>query len=162
MEYLTSKTVAVLSRPFSVPGFDERLPAGEYQIETELFSHPDHQNPSSWKSSVLIKLHPRKSRLGLARSQTISLADLEHARARDKLAGVALSDFFLDEMMADPMVRLVMQSDGVSEAHLRNLYSGLQASQPNSDALEPSLRTGATKKYSSIQDAENEEMPARP
>ena len=123
MEDLTSKTIAVFSRPFSVPGFAETLPAGEYEIETDLISPPDHQDPEAWKASVLLKLHPRISHPGLARTLTVSLADLDHARARDKLTGKALTDFFLEEMLADPMIRLVMQADGVSEAHLRHLYS---------------------------------------
>lgn len=123
MDNLTSKTVAVFSRPFTVPGFTESLPAGEYEIETELASPPNHLDPEAWKASVLVKLHPRASHPGLARTLTVSLADLDRARARDKLTGRALSDFFLEEMLADPMVRLVMQADGVSEAQLRNLYS---------------------------------------
>ena len=123
MEDLTSKTVAVFARPFTVPGFAETLPAGEYEIETELVSPPDQKDPEAWKASVLVKLHPRTSHPGLARTLTVSLADLDHARARDKLTGKALSDFFLEEMLADPMVRLVMKADGVSEAHLRHLYS---------------------------------------
>jgi len=53
----------------------------------------------------------------------VSLADLDHARARDKRTGHTLTDFFLEEMLADPMIRLVMQADGVSEAHLRHLYT---------------------------------------
>ena len=124
MEDLTSKTVAVFSRPFTVPGFAETLPAGEYEIETELASPSNQQDPAAWKASVLVTLHPRISHPGLARTLTISLADLDHARARDKLTGRALSDFFLDEMLSDPMIRLVMKADGVSEEHLRSLYSG--------------------------------------
>ncbi|MDF9304917.1 hypothetical protein P5P81_21505 [Tritonibacter mobilis] len=123
MEDLTSKTIAVFSRPFTVPGFAETLPAGEYEIETELASPPDQVDPEAWKASVLVKLHPRTSHPGLERILTVSLADLDHARARDKLTGRALTDFFLEEMLADPMVRLVMEADGVSEAHLRHLYS---------------------------------------
>jgi len=94
MENLTTKTVAVFARPFTVPGFAETLPAGEYEIETELVSPPDQQHPEAWKASVLVKLHPRISHPGLARTLTVSLADLDHVRARDKLTGAALSDFF--------------------------------------------------------------------
>ena len=100
MDELTSKTVAVFSLPFTVPGFDETLPAGEYEIETELVSPPEQQDPAAWKASVMVKLHPRTSHLGLARTLTVSLSDLDHARARDKLTGRVLSDFFLEEMLA--------------------------------------------------------------
>jgi hypothetical protein len=124
MENLTSKTVAVFSHPFTVPGFDETLPAGEYEIETELIPPPDQPDAAAWKASVLVRLHARASHPGLARTLTVSLVDLDHARARDKLTDRALSDFFLEEMLADPMIRLVMKADGVSEAHLRHLYTG--------------------------------------
>lgn len=162
MDNLTSKTVAVLSRPFTVPGFAETLPAGEYEIETELVSPPDQQDPEAWKASVLLKLHPRISHPGLARTLTVSLADLDHARARDKLTGRALSDFFLEEMLADPMVRLVMEADGVSEAHLRHLYSA--RSTPDSDLTEsaPTTTTKGTRDDASIRAAEIEGMPSQP
>ena len=101
MEDLTSKSIAVFARPFTVPGFGETLPAGEYDIETELVSPPDQKDPEAWKASVVVKLHPRVSHPGLTRTLTVSLADLDHVRARDKLTGKALSDFFLEEMLAD-------------------------------------------------------------
>lgn len=162
MEDLTSKTIAVFSRPFTVPGFAETLPAGEYEIETELVSPPDRQDPAAWKASVLVKLHPRISHPGLVRTLTVSLADLDQARARDKLTGNALSDYFLEEMLADPMVQLVMKADGVSEAHLRHLYAGPRTSDPNLAA--PSSKTTArgARDDESIRTAENEGMPARP
>lgn len=162
MEDLTSKTVAVFSRPFTVPGFDETLPAGEYEIETEVASPPDQQDPTAWKASVLVKLHSRTSHPGLERTLTLSLADLDQARARDKLTGKALSDFFHEEMLSDPMVQLVMKADGVSEAHLRHLYSGSGTSDLNRAA--PSSKTTArgARDDESIQTAENEGMPARP
>lgn len=162
MEDLTSNTIAVFSRPFTVPGFAETLPAGEYEIETELVSPPDQQDPEAWKASVLVKLHPRISHPGLARTLTLSLADLDHARARDKLTGRAFSDFFLEGMLADPMVRLVMKADGVSEAHLRHLYSGRQTFQSDRDILEPKTESQRIRDNTSIQAAENEGMPSRP
>ncbi|MFD2741634.1 hypothetical protein ACFSUD_18900 [Sulfitobacter aestuarii] len=131
MENLTSKTIAVFARPFTVPGLSEMLPAGEYEIETELVSPPDQQDSEAWKASVLMKLHPQISHPGLARTLTVSLADLDLARARDKLTGRALSDFFLEGMLADPMICLVMEADGVSAAHLRHLYSGSGIPRPH-------------------------------
>ena len=162
MEDLTSKTIAVFSRPFTVPGFAETLPAGEYEIETELVSPPDQRDPEAWKASVLVKLHPRVSHPGLARTLTVSLADLDHARARDKLTGKALSDFFLEEMLADPMVRLVMKADGVSEAHLRHLYSGRGTPQSDTTLQDTKPAHQRARENASIQAAENEGMPPRP
>lgn len=162
MEDLTSKTVAVFSRPFTVPGFAEMLPAGEYEIETELTSPPDQQDPVAWKASVLVKLHSRKSHPGLARTLTVSLADLDQARARDKLTGRELSDVFLEEMLADPMVQLVMKADGVSEAHLRHLYSGSGTSEPTLAAPPSKTTARGARDEESIRNAENEGMPSRP
>ncbi len=124
-----TKSVVVFDRPFKMPGFDETLPAGEYDIETELASPPDHRDPEAWKSSVMIQLLPRASHPGMTRSLLVSLVDFDNARARDKLTGKQLSDVFLEEMLADPMVQLVMRADGVSEAHLRHLYSGSKCSE---------------------------------
>ena len=162
MEDLTSKTVAVFARPFTVQGFAETLPAGEYEIETELVTPPDQQDPAAWKASVLVKLHPRTSHPGLARTLTVSLTDLDYARAKDKLTGRALSDFFLEEMLADPMVRLVMEADGVSVAHLRHLYSGLRTPQSDRDVLDPKPAHQGARENVSIRVAENKGMPLRP
>jgi len=162
MEDLTSKTFAVFARPFTVPGFNETLPAGEYEIETELVSPPDRKDPAAWKASVLVKLHPRISHPRLSRTLTVSLADLDNVRAKDKLTGKPLSDFFLEEMLADPMVRLVMEADGVSEEHLRHLYSGPRTAQSDGDVLYSKPARQRTRENASIQAAENEGMPSRP
>ena len=162
MEDLTRKTVAVFARPFTVPGFDETLPPGEYEIETELASPPDHRDPEGWKASVLMKLHTRVSHPGLARTLTVSLADLDQALAKDKLTGRELADHFLEEMLADPMVRLVMKADGVSEAHLRHLYSGHRTPQSDKDILDLKPVSQAARDILSVQVAENEGMPSRP
>ena len=120
-------TTAVFARPFVVPGLDEVLPAGEYRVQAELRAPSGLADPEAWKASVLVHLHPTPGSPGLARTLTLPLQDLEHALARDKLSGQSLADFFLEEMLADPMVRLFMQSDGVSEAHVRRLHSGSRA-----------------------------------
>lgn len=166
MDDQTDKTVAVFDRPFNLPGFDETLPAGEYDIETELASPPDHKDPEAWKASVVVHLHPRLSHPGLTRSLSVSLTDLDHARAKDKLSGKDLSQVFLEHMLADPMVQLVMQADGVSEAQLRHLYSGTRTTQTDKDVLDTKTETGTEQKRlpdrSEIHDAENEGMPCRP
>ena len=114
---------AVFLRPFQLSGLNETLPPGEYEIETQLLEPADWIEPGTWTSSVLVRLQPRASHPGLNRTLTVPLAELEHAVARDKLTGKALTDYFLEEMLADPMIRLVMQADGVAESDLRDLYS---------------------------------------
>ncbi|QPZ90043.1 hypothetical protein [Thioclava electrotropha] len=162
MEELTRKTVVVFSRPFSLPGFAETLPAGEYEIETELAPPPDRKDPEIWKASVLVKRRPNASHPGLERTLTVTLADLAHARARDRLTGRALLDFFVEEMLSDPMVRLVMKADGVSEAHLRHLYSVFRSPDPDLSRLEPLPAPERRRYEASILAAENEGMPTRP
>lgn len=163
MENLTSKTIEVFSRPFSFPGFDETLPAGKYAIKTELCSPPGHLNPETWKASVEVKLPSRQSHSGLARTLTVSLANLNRARARDKRSGKELADFFLEEMLTDPMVRLVMQADSVSEAQLRYLYSGLCTPKSDCDVLDQKIARPTPRdrfrEASAIHAAENEGMP---
>ena len=163
MNTLTSKTTAVFSRPFTVPGFDETLPAGDYDIETELCAPPDRIDPQAWKASVLVHLHPRASHPRLRRSLTVSLADIETAQAKDKLTGKDLLQLFLDEMLADPMVRLVMQADGVSETQIRQLYSGLRMGEPDNELPVREIKRKQPddiRDCFSIQTAENEGMPA--
>ncbi|SNT41852.1 hypothetical protein [Tropicimonas sediminicola] len=163
MNHPTNKTTATFSRPFTLPDFDETLPAGDYEIETELCPPPDHLNPEAWKASVVISLRPRVSHPGLVRALTVSLADLDSARAKDKLTGLELSQLFLEEMLADPMVRLVMEADGVSELQLRHLYSRSRTQQSDSEVLDDKplarLPRDGLQDATSIQVAENEGMP---
>lgn len=117
------KTTAVFLRPFELPSFNEILPPGEYEIEIQMLETVDRIEPATWTSTVLVRLHPRASHPGLSRTLTVPLAELEQAVVQDKLTGKALADFFLEEMLVDPMIRLVMQADGVAESDLRDLYS---------------------------------------
>lgn len=166
MQDMTSKTTAVFARAFTIPGFDETLPAGEYDIETELSVPPNGLQPREWKASVLVHLHPRVSHPGLSRTLIVSLADLDAAQARDKLTGLDLSQFFLEDMLKDPMVRLVMLADGVSEAQVRHLHTGARWLDAK-DAEPGQVPAGRTppeesRDNLSIQIAENEGMPTRP
>ena len=79
-----------------------------------------------------------------------------------KLTGRELSNLFLEEMLADPMVQLVMKADGVSEAHLRHLYSGSGTSDPNLAAPPSKTTARGARDEESIRTAENEGMPTRP
>ena len=117
------KTTAIFLRPFELSSFDETLPPGEYEIESRMPEPLDRIEPDTWTSSVLVRLHPRNSHPGLDRTITVPLAELEDAVAKDKLTGRGLTDFFLEEMLADPMIRLVMQADGVEEAEIRDIFS---------------------------------------
>lgn len=161
MDDTKQKSIVVFDRPFTVAGFDETLPPGEYEIETELAAPPDHLYPEAWMASVQVKLHPKPSQPGLARTLTVSLVDLDLARAKDKLTGKPLSDVYLEAMLADPMVKLVMEADGFSETQLRHLYSGFRASESDVEILN-SVETSQRGRYNeAIQIAENEGLPPR-
>jgi hypothetical protein len=133
MSAVKARTTAVFVRPFRVPGLNELLPTGEYVLETELEAPSGFADSESWKASVLIHLHPKAAAPGLARTLTVPLADLEQAQAEDHLSGAPLAEFRLDELLADPMVRMFMASDGVTEDQIRRLYSGLRAGPETPD-----------------------------
>lgn len=116
-------TTAVFLKAFDLPGLSEVLPAGEYAIEVELGAPTGCADPERWKASVMVHLHPTPGSPGLSRTMTIPLAELEHALAKDKLSGQPLADLVFEELLADPMVRLFMKSDGLSEDDMRRLHS---------------------------------------
>lgn len=153
-----SRTTTVFSRAFTVPGFDEVVPAGEYVLESELAAPSDHLTPETWKASVLVHLHPRMSHPGLRRTLSVSLADLEAAIDRDTLPTKELERLFLEEMLVDPMIRLVMQADGVSDAELRSFYDGFQ--RPAPAAADPAPRHPLVD-AAGVQIVEKEGMPPR-
>lgn len=121
---LADKTTAIFLKPFELASFNETLPAGEYEIETTRPDPLDGIKPASRPPRVELRLHPRASHPGLSRSLTVPRAELDLAAAQDKLSGSALTDFLLEEKLADPMIRLFMRADGVSEAEVRGLYAG--------------------------------------
>ncbi|WP_212770015.1 hypothetical protein [Thalassovita mangrovi] len=133
----TIKTTAIFLQPFELASFNEIIPAGEYEIETEVLNPADGIEPEGWTSSVLVHLNPRASHPGLSRTLTVPLAELEQAVAKDKLTGKGLTNYFLEEMLADPMICLVMRADGVSEEEMRGLYSGRTRKDTSGDVTTP-------------------------
>ncbi|KPP85879.1 MAG: hypothetical protein HLUCCO07_03555 [Rhodobacteraceae bacterium HLUCCO07] len=117
------KTTVSFAKPFRISGLDGLLPAGDYDLETEIQAPPDHLNPERWKASVMVQLHARRSHPGLSRNLTVPLSALDHALTRDGQPANALVDFLVEEMLADPMIRLVMMADRVSEAEIRQIYA---------------------------------------
>ncbi|WP_175550241.1 hypothetical protein [Palleronia salina] len=118
------KTTAIFLQDFNLRNFDETLPAGEYSIETGAQGVVGLSPSSACPAFVIVHLHPRPSHPGLSRTFTMPLADLEYAVAKDKATGKPLLDYFIEEMLADPMVCLVMQADGWTDCEVREIYSG--------------------------------------
>lgn len=154
------KTTAVFLRPFELPSFNETLTPGEYDIETQILEPVDWIEPGTWTSSVLIHLKPRTSHPGLSRTLTVPLADLEDAVAKDKLTGKALTDFFLEELLSDPMICLVMQADGVAESELRDLYLARADGRPR--CAEAGQASAAARSGGDSEDAGPRSGSARP
>lgn len=117
----------------------------------------DWLEPGTWQSSVLLRLHPRETHPGLSRTLTVPLADLDRAVARDKLTDKPLADYFLEEMLADPMIRLVMQADGVAESELRTLYA-----TTNAHPVGTANPGRAPSSPDRVTDGDERELPPRP
>jgi hypothetical protein len=62
------KTTVVFLKPFQLPSFNETLPPGEYDVETQLLEPIDWIEPGTWTSSVLVHLHARSAHPGLTRT----------------------------------------------------------------------------------------------
>ena len=98
------RTTAVFPQPFEITSFDEELPAGDYEIETEFIDPVDWIEPGNWKASVLVHLKPWTSRPDLSRNLTLPLTEMEGVVGKDKLSGKVLIDYFLEEMLDDPLI----------------------------------------------------------
>jgi hypothetical protein len=61
-------------------------------------------------------------------------------------------------MLADLMIRLVMETDGVSETQLRHVYSASRTPLTDSDVLDLTHVSQSPRDNWSIQAAENEGM----
>ena len=161
----TSRTTVIVDEPFNLPGIPEVLPAGAYDLQTDIAAPPDHLDADRWKASVLVqmRLQPRPSRPGLARSLTVPLSALEQALGQDRQTGGDLVDFFVEAMLADPMVQLVMRADRVSADEIRTLYARGTPPGPPGAAPAPGRANGqAALDRRAVQDAENEGMPPQP
>ena len=119
---------ATLRKSFKLKSFDEALPAGQYDIEIDGYSSDSSGNQEKYVYSVILHLHPCVSNPGLKRTLQVPLVDLEAVLLKDKMASRNREDPFLEEMMADPLIHLMMQADGYSEAEVRNLHSPCESS----------------------------------
>lgn len=99
---------AVFHRPFRLPGGEETFPPGEYAVEVERAEEP--------RAAVLIHLRRYPEGEGPVRTLTLPLADVQAALAGRRTAPP------LDDLLTDPMVRLFMASDGVTDDEVRSLY----------------------------------------
>lgn len=164
MRHLIDRTTATFVRPFTFPGLDETLPPGKYRLETELCAPLHHISPADWKASVLIHLLRKGDGSSVERQLTVSLQDMEDARARDRLTAEESSKIVLDGMLDDPMLRLIMNADRISESDFRVLYGSWQinAAESRSQNWRKRLHKARNQRRekAALQVAENEGWPA--
>ena len=117
------RTTAVFLQQLELAGYDQALPAGEYEVETELVDPVVCIEMGNWTASVLVHIKLGTSHPGQSRTLTVPLTELAYVIAKDKLSGKALTSYLFEEMLADPMICLLMQVDGASEEHTCGLYA---------------------------------------
>jgi hypothetical protein len=134
MQTYTKNSTVTFRRAFTFEGFDEALPAGEYRVTSEEDILDGISLPDCLRTYAVLHLHPTPGRFGLARTLTVSWEELERALSYDSRFAAMPADPDFDEMMAEPIIRLRMQADNVSEDGLRGLISPKSKKDP-SDAI---------------------------
>jgi len=117
-------TSVTFTRAFQLGGLKAVLPAGVYSVEAETSGNAVHGDTSLANrvpASVLIHLHSTLDNPGQPQTVSVPRAALDAALARDRLPAPTSPQQNLDDMLMDPTIRLVMASDGVSEASIRDM-----------------------------------------
>lgn len=83
MTLRTTQTTVHFERPFVLGGFDEELPAGNYNIEFDEELLLGISFPAYKRVRTIIHLHPDKRAPGQSRALTIESHELDAALARD-------------------------------------------------------------------------------
>jgi hypothetical protein len=136
---MNSKTRMTFIHAFTLPGFDEVLPPGDYDVAPEVGAVFRPSDPLTCVGRAQMHLQARKGHPGLARSLSVSLAALAQAGLRDGEADRDLVDVVLDSMLSDPMIWLVMGADGVSEDEVRTRYARLRSARQDAAGDVPAL-----------------------
>lgn len=121
---------------FALPGFDGQLPPGRYEFEVEIDVWRAYAAPTCWKDYILLHLHNPAPEPGMPTTLDVRLTDFESALARDALRGSNAQSAFLDGMLANPLVRLLMEADRVSETELRHLFAGMPVKAETDPAMQ--------------------------
>lgn len=126
----TTITTVTFKSPFVLGDFDEVQPAGAYRVETDEDLLEGISFPAYRRTLTMIHLHPSPGHPGRTQMLDINPNDLDAALKRDQTAAALPADSEddgsmkarsndlepdLEEMMADPVVRSVMGSDGLSQ-----------------------------------------------
>ena len=111
-------------RPFLLEGQVATLPAGAYRVDTKEGVFDGMVRAGHQRTSARNHLHGKPGTGGVAPTLTIfPREDSEMALTRAMSPAAPLAEPDLDEMMTEPVVRLVMHGDGISEADIRGVFS---------------------------------------
>lgn len=119
MTIRTSCKTVTFSSPFVLDGVDEVLPAGAYTVKTDEVPLEGVSFLAYRRLSTQLHVKGKPGSRVLDRVITIDPKDLDAALIRDVAPAEVLSEPHLDDLLADPLVRQVMCSDGVSENDVR-------------------------------------------
>lgn len=103
------------------PGLKNRFPAlAGFPYVRPFAGHPlccppDSETPEWGTLSAVSVLRPREAHR----------KDTPERQSRERTGGapIMLPNRFVEQMLADPMIQLIMLADGVSDAEIRTLYS---------------------------------------
>jgi hypothetical protein len=84
MTIRTTKKTVSFTRPFVLGGFNEVLPAGVYNVETDEELLEGLSFPAYRRILTVIRLHAKPDRPGITRSLTINPNELDAALTRDQ------------------------------------------------------------------------------
>lgn len=118
----TSKTVN-FKKQFMLESVGELLPAGTYTVETDEVPLEGISFIAYRRIQTLLHVPGRPADRVRASVLTIDPEELEAALQRDQAPSKLRSEPDLDAMLMDPIVGLVMRSDGLSESDVRQTLS---------------------------------------
>jgi len=132
------KTTITFSRPVRFPCGNRVLPAGVYWIEWRQRRRDGAETPQAPETEVLLRLGAEPG----AETLTVQWGALCAALAGDQPCAGRSRKQPVDELLADPLVRLVMSSDGVTDHTLRRSLRAARLGRMGRTALGGRLRVG--------------------
>ena len=139
------KATVTFIRPFTLPGVEATLPSGDYAIEWKQKQLDGLPLPESPVTLIHLRLRQDFARQFGADTLPVSWGEFRRALARDRAPADLPPKIPIDLLVKDPLVQLVMTSDGISDFELRRTLRAARLRRRGSVALGGSgrLRTHA-------------------
>lgn len=96
----TTKKTVTFRRPFVLGGFDEALPAGTYEVETDEELIHGISFPVYRRTLTLLRLHTEPGQSTLSETLTIDPNDLDAALRRDRTTIETAVEGYVDQLGA--------------------------------------------------------------